>query len=96
MDYRAIPTFKQHTGYGEIRRVLNPRWFVAARVGYIRANAFAGRQAYEFAAGFRPNRHQLLKVGYQLQQGPEIRGTLANTFSVQMVTSFHPISVARD
>jgi hypothetical protein len=76
--------------------VLTPRWYVASRLGHIRANAFAGRQAYEFAVGFRPNRRQLLKVGYQIQQGSEIRGTLANNFSVQMVTSFHPISVARD
>ncbi len=96
MDYTAIPTFKQHTGYGEIRRVLNPRWYAATRLGYIRANAFAGRQAYEFVAGFRPNRYQLLKIGYQIQQGSQIRGTLANTVSMQLVTSFHPVSIARD
>src|SRR5207237_10023775 len=60
MDYRAIPTFREHAGYAEVRRVLTPRWFIAARLGYLR-NAFSGREAYEIAAGFRPGRGQLLK-----------------------------------
>lgn len=96
MDYRAIPTFKEHTGYAEARRVLHPRWYIASRVGYLRANAFAGRQIYEFVGGFRPNRHQLAKVGYQVEQCPTVRGTLGNTLSVQLVTTFRAISVARD
>jgi hypothetical protein len=95
MDYTAIPAFKEHTGYAEIKRVLNPRWYAAARLGYLR-NSFSGKQAYEFVAGFRPNRYQLLKVGYQIQQGAQIRGTLANTVSIQLVTSFHSISIARN
>jgi hypothetical protein len=37
MDYRAIPTFTQHTGYAEVRRILSPRWYAASRVGYLRA-----------------------------------------------------------
>jgi hypothetical protein len=95
MDYTKIPTFKERTGYGEIKRVLNPRWYAAARLGYLR-NSFSGKQAYEFVAGFRPNRYQLLKIGYQIQQGMQIRGTLANTISMQLVTSFHPVSIARN
>ena len=96
MDYRAIPTFHQHTGYVEARRVLHPRWYVAARAGYQRASAFPGSEAYEVAGGFRPNRYQLVKLGYQIQRGPAIRGTLANTLAVQFVTAFRAISIARD
>ena len=96
MIYRAIPNFSQHLGYGEVRRVLHPRWYAAGRVGYLRASAFPGRQVYELAVGFRPDRSQLVKVGYQIQQGPAIRGTLGNTAAVQYVYAFRPISIARD
>jgi hypothetical protein len=53
--YRLIPTFNEHTGYIEARRVMHPRMYLATRVGYIRASAFPGHQAYEAVAGFRPN-----------------------------------------
>lgn len=96
MAYRAIPTFQQHTGYAEARCVLHPRWYIATRAGYSRANPFPGREVYELVAGFRPNRHQLAKAGYQIQQASYIRGTLANTFSVQLVTAFRAVSIARD
>ncbi len=96
MDYRLIPTFRQDIGYAEARRVLHPRWYIAGRAGYLRAGAFPGREAYEFVGGFRPNRHQLLKIGYQRQHGAQIYGSEANTYSAQLVTSFRAISVARD
>jgi hypothetical protein len=96
MVYHAIPTFNQHTGYAEARRVLHPRWYVAARAGYQRAGAFGGNETYEVAGGFRPNRYQLVKVGYEMQRGPNFRGTLANTLAVQFVTAFRAISMARD
>ena len=95
MDYRAIPVFRVHAGYAEVRRVLNPRWFVATRVGYLRASAYPGREAYEMAAGFRPSRGQLLKIGYQRQQGPTV-GTQANTVTVQYVTTLSLVSLARN
>jgi hypothetical protein len=91
-DYRAIPTFKEHTGYAEVRRVLNPRWYVATRLGYLRAGAFPGREIYEVVAGFRPNQFQLVKAGYEIQQGPSIRGTLDNVVTLQLVTTFRPFS----
>jgi hypothetical protein len=95
MIYRAIPDFNEHTGYAELRRVLTPRWYAAARVEYVRANAFPGYQAYEMAAGLRLNTHQLVKLGYQVQQGPAIRGTLSNVAAIQLVTSFRALSLAR-
>lgn len=95
MNYRVIPTFLEHTGYAEVRRVLSPRWYIATRVAYIRANAFAGHEVYEIVGGFRPGRSQLLKIGYQRQQGSTVPGTQANIISVQFVTTFGLISVAR-
>ncbi|MEO8049435.1 MAG: hypothetical protein ABI833_03380 [Acidobacteriota bacterium] len=96
MDYRAIPTFTQHMGYVEVRRVLNPRWYAASRIGYLRANAFPGSQTYEFGAGFRPGTHQLIKLGYTVQQGAAYPGTRGNIAAIEFVTSFRAISLARD
>jgi len=89
MDYRAIPVFTEHAGYGEARYVLSPRWYVAARLGYVRANAFNGHQSYEFAAGYRANQYQVLKVGYEVAPG-----SLRNTVALQLVTSFRAFSIA--
>lgn len=96
MDYRAIPTFTQHMGYAEVRRILNPRWYAAARIGYQRFSAIPGSQSYEFAAGFRPNRYQLIKFGYTIQQGDEYTGTQGNIAALEFVTSFRAISLAKD
>jgi len=96
MDYRAIPNFTQHIGYAEVRRILNPRWYAAGRVGYLRAGAFPGSQTYELVAGFRPNTHQLIKFGYTIQQGAQYPGTLGNTAGFEFVTSFRAISLAKD
>lgn len=94
--YRATPNTWQHAGYVEARRVLHPRWYAATRIGYIRTSRPPDRQVYELAVGFRPGRHELVKVGYQIQQGPAIRGTLGNTVAVQYVCAFRPVSIARD
>ncbi len=96
MDYRLIPTFREHSGYGEARRVLHPRWYLAARAGYVRSSAAPGYQVYEFVGGFRPNRFQLAKLGYEIQQGAVIRGTLGNTLALQLVTAFRAISITQD
>ncbi len=95
MTYRAIPTFNEHTGYAEAKVVLSPRWYLAGRAGYVRTR-FPGRESYELAAGFRPNRFQLVKAEYEVQRGPAIQGLRASTLSVQLVTSFRAISIARD
>lgn len=90
MDYHVIPTFIQQAGYVEARRTLRPRWYLAARAGYLRPSEGAPHQVYEIAAGYRPSRFELVKAGYQIEQGPAIRGTLANTLAVQFVTTFGP------
>ena len=93
MDYRLIPTFSEHAAYGEIRRVLHPRWYVAARLGYIRPSAGTGYQSYETAIGYRPNAHQLVKLDYEVEQGPAVRGALDNTLAIQIVTTFRALSL---
>jgi len=94
--YTKIPTYFQQTGYVESRVVLHPRLYIATRAGYLSPSIGPGRQVYEVVAGFRPNRHQLLKVGYEIQQGPAIQGVHANVLSAQLVTTFHAISIARN
>jgi hypothetical protein len=93
-------------GFVEVKRNINPRWYAATRVNYQQNNRpedpiarsaapyVPNRQAYEVAVGFRPNRFQLLKVGYEwmvVQGGPQ---THDNVFGVQFVTSFNGLSKA--
>jgi hypothetical protein len=96
MDYHVIPTLTENMGYAEVRRVLSPRWYAATRVGYVRYSAFPGFETYEFAAGFRPSTHELIKLDYTVQQGAMYPGTLGNVAAIEFVTSFRAISLARD
>jgi hypothetical protein len=92
MDYHAIPTFVEQTGYGEVRVNLHPRWYVATRLTYVRASAFAGTQAYEFAAGYRLGKNELMKVDYEINQGGNSKGAQQNVLAIQFVASIHPLS----
>ena len=89
MPYKRIPTFREDVGYGEVRRVLHPRWYVAGRIGYKSATFGGTTTRYEFAAGYRPGRHELIKAGYQLNH--HNTGSIANdnTFAVQFITTLH-------
>jgi hypothetical protein len=51
-------------------------------------------KAYEAAIGFRPNRHQLIKFGYQVPNGPKTPGFAGSTLAVQIVTTFRPLALA--
>jgi hypothetical protein len=92
MDYHAIPTFIEQTGYGEARLTLHPRWYVATRLGYVRPSAFVGSQSYEFAVGYRAGSHELVKVDYKINQGANIKPNQQNVLAIQFVTTLHPIS----
>jgi hypothetical protein len=95
MPYTVIPTYRKQAGYAELKRVLGPRWYVAGRIGYTSANEGGNVQSYEGAAGFRPNRFQLIKFDYERQHysaGPYFN---ENTFAIQYVTSLH-MSAARN
>jgi hypothetical protein len=94
MQYTKVPNFLQQSGYGEIKRTLHPRWYVAARLGYLRTSAYPAPNTYEMAVGYRPNSHQLVKLEYEIQQSPLIRGTLQNVLAVQVVTTLKPLTIA--
>ena len=94
MDYTVIRNFVEHTGYGEARFVLHPRFYLATRLGYMWASAFPGHQTYEAAVGFRPGIHELIKLEYEVEQGPKISGTQQNTLAVQFITTLNPLSIA--
>jgi hypothetical protein len=87
--YHVLSKFVEQTGYGEIKQVLHPRWFIAGRVGYMRTN-FASVQAYETAVGWRPSANQLIKAGYQLQRNGG-NGQLDHIVGMQYVATIHPL-----
>jgi len=95
MPYTVIPVLREQAGYAEFKRVLSPRWYVAGRVGYISGDGSSKVQSYEGAAGFRPNRLQLIKIDYEHQHysvGPYMN---ENTLAVQYVTTLH-LAIARN
>jgi hypothetical protein len=94
MPYTVIPTFRESAGYVEARQVVTARWFIASRYGLASANATGRTNSLETSVGYRPDRHQLLKIGYEFQHysfGTERDG---NTLGIQLVTTFDK-SVAR-
>jgi len=86
--------------------VLTARAYLAARVGFQRNShltdltertdeTFApNRQSYELAMGYRPNRWQLLKVGWEWLSTSQASGTRDQVFGVQLVTSIQSLSQA--
>lgn len=87
--YTVIPTYREKAGYAELKKVLNPRWYVAARDGESRSKASGNAQCFEGAAGFRPGRFELVKVSYELEHYSTGTVRNENTFAIQFVTSFH-------
>jgi hypothetical protein len=94
-DYNVIPSFTESVGYAEVRFVVHPRWYLATRIGYVSPSAIPGWRTYEGAVGYRAGKHQLVKLEYEVQQGPSISGAQQNTLALQFVTTLRPISVAR-
>ena len=103
-NFRTSPSTS--FAYAEVKAVVNARTYLAFRAGYQRSGYIEdlversdetfthNRQSYEFAVGFRPNRWQLLKVGYECTKGAEVSGTHDNVFGIQFVTSIHSLSKA--
>ncbi len=90
MEYRAIPNFREQVAYGEVRRTLHPRWYAAARLSALRTSIAGAGAVYEFTAGYRPNRRQLVKIGYEEARDPGAR-QFDGIFAVQLVTSIDHI-----
>ena len=87
------PGIEPLIGYGEVRRVLSPRWYVALRAGAMHQAADTHCQLWETALGFRPGAHELIKFDFERLQ---TQGAGTNVLAVQFVTTFRPVSVARD
>ena len=89
LPYTAIPTFSELAAYGEFKQVLTPRWFIAGRVGYTSSKAAGRSTSFESAGGYRPNRHQLIKFGYEYVNYSSGDDPNDKIFAVQMITTFH-------
>lgn len=87
MPYTKIPTFRESAGYLEVRQVVSSRWFVAGRYALVSNRAFKRMNSLETSAGFRPDRFQLLKFGYELKHYASGSEGNDNTFGIQFVTT---------
>jgi hypothetical protein len=103
-NFRTSPT--SSFGYIELKRVITPRFYTAFRGNYqannypedstarSAASFLPNRQAYEIALGFRPDRFQIIKVGYEWLRMEGVPGAHDNVFGVQLVTSINSLSKA--
>jgi hypothetical protein len=103
-DFRVSPATS--FACAEVKAVLNARTYLAMRTGFQRNSRVQDaieqspgsfspdRQSYEFAVGYRPNRWQLLKVGYEWLKTAEVSGTRENVVGIQLVTSIESLSRA--
>jgi hypothetical protein len=89
MPYAAIPIFREDAGYAEVRRVLHPRWYLAARGGYTSTSAAGTEERMEIGGGFRPGRFELLKVDYELDHYSQGSSSFDKTFAIQFVTTLN-------
>ena len=96
---RATQATAMNFAYLELKRNISPRWYAAVRANNQANNAAASRfllsrQVYEMAVGFRPDRLQLIKVGYEWVRTPNDPWTHDNVFGVQFVTSIDSLAKA--
>lgn len=89
MPYHAIPTFRESAGYGELKQALSPRWYVALRTGFSKSTASGNVQVFETSAGYRPNRLQLIKIGYEYTKYSTGTEWNDSTLGIQFITTLH-------
>lgn len=94
MQYKLIPDFHQRIGYTEVQRSLGPRWYVAARYGYLNADYVGTVHSIETVAGFRPGPGQIIKLSYETRHSTGVTAP-DRTLVVQFVTAIHPLSFVR-
>ncbi len=92
--------------YGEAKRTLTPRLYLAARAGWLKpggAEDVTGIStsqyspwiaSYEAGGGWWLNRHQLLKASYEWLKIEHLTGTQTNVLGFQFVTTFHAVDQA--
>jgi hypothetical protein len=94
------------SSYGEAKRTLTPRLYLAARAGWLKpggAEDITGTStsqfspwiaSYEAGGGWWLNRHQLLKASYEWLKIEHLTGTQTNVLGFQFVTTFHAVDQA--
>ena len=92
--YEAKPTLREQAGYVEAKRVLTPRWDIAARSGYTRSSSSSTVENFEVTGGLRTNRFQIIKFSYDLYCKQEDKTEYYHTATIQLVTSIHAFSHA--
>jgi hypothetical protein len=92
--------------YGEAKRMLTPRLYMAGRAGWLKPGGAADSTgastgqfspwiaSYELAGGWWLNRHQLVKASYEWLKIQYLQGTQTNVLGVQFVTTFHAMDQA--
>jgi len=93
MTYGVVPAFHEQTGYAEMQRALSPRWYAAARFGYISADYVGHVQEIEVVAGYRPAAGQIVKLSYETMHS-QTEDVPDRTLSLQFVLAFHPLAFA--
>jgi hypothetical protein len=99
-----------YAGYAQAKRILSPRTFVAARVSFERFGRVTDRKnntasqfqppqnTYQFGAGYRLNRHQLIKAGFLRgnsglpSEADPVSPQFLNKLEIQLVTDITAIS----
>ncbi len=92
-SYTLYPTYRQFLIYGEARYALSPRLYLAFRAGHEEANLIPDRQVYEAAVGIRPRAATLIKLGYQILDGPFARAIRDHVMMLQIVQKLDGPSV---
>jgi hypothetical protein len=103
---RLFTPLTVHSGYGEMKVIVTPRTFAAFRGSLNHYNRLTDKdglsplpfqsdsQSYEVSVGYRPNRWQLLKVGYEWLNTSGVGDDRDNIVGVQFVTSLDVINQA--
>jgi hypothetical protein len=89
MPYTKIPAFREKVGYVELKQVLSPRWYVAVRSDFSSTSLSGDTQSVETAAGFRPNRLQVLKIEYEYIHYNSGSDRNESTVAIQLATTLH-------
>lgn len=89
MPYTVVRSFRETAGYAEVRQALAPRWFVAGRYGLASNDYTARTHSIETSMGFRPNRFELLKIGYEFEHYSSASEGNDNIVGIQFITTFH-------
>lgn len=96
MPNSAVPTYVEWDSYAEVKQTLSPRWYVAMRPLLSRGSWNYRERSLETAAGFRPNRFQILKVDYEIAKDNSSSPHNENMLAIQLVTTLNWSAAARN